>query len=567
MMEEAATHWPWARCGRVAAGSTWQRAAPIVLLVLTALVTARYIGVGGFRFTDAARHAMSGVFVLDFALSGEWSDPQAFAELYYARYPCLGIPNYYPPLFHMVEAVFFGFLGISPVTARLCVLVYHLAAVALLYVIVRGSHGMRVALWCGLFFATSPVVLAYSRQTMLEAPSTAMMLLATWCLTRFERQGSWRWAGAWGLALVACLATKQTTVMILPAHGLYWLARHGLAGRGRAAALAVGVVALLAVGCYATYSYRHAPFVMRALTTSPAGTRLAPEHLLRYPSILPALIGWPAVLAAGLGLARLAARSAERPAAGPWLAWLVAFLLVQVNLTGHHWRYGYLWTPAWAWLAAWGADWLGHSLRWRWCRCCVAAALAGGAVWGAARSQPPMITGYAEAARFVATLPGGDAVLVDAVWDGDFVFSSRQYDPHHRFILRGSKVLYAYASYKNVGFKSFVETPDDLTRLLRRYGVRYVVLENTDGVGTTAGRLLRQMVRGEGFARRAQFRIETQGRLVESPLLEVYEYLEAEALSALEIELEFPGLGRTIHVPLGGKAAWRPRRPWDPGAP
>jgi hypothetical protein len=55
-------------------------------------------------------------------------------------------------------------------------------------------------------------------------------------------------------------------------------------------------------------------------------------------------------------------------------------------------------------------------------------------------------------AQFVALLPGGSAVLVDSVDDGDFVFFMRQYDGSGRIVLRGSKVLYTFASYKGYGY-------------------------------------------------------------------------------------------------------------------
>src|SRR5690349_7335498 len=70
--------------------------------------------------TDAARHAMNGAFLLDFARSGGWRRPVKYAEWYYARYPGISIP-YHPPLFPAFESLFFAAAGVGVTPARAAV--------------------------------------------------------------------------------------------------------------------------------------------------------------------------------------------------------------------------------------------------------------------------------------------------------------------------------------------------------------------------------------------------------------------------------------------------------------
>ena len=77
--------------------------------------------VGGYNIieTDAARHAMNGVFLRDLVASGHFTDVLPFARAYYAHLPALSMP-YHPPL-PLIEAVFFAIFGVNALAARLAI--------------------------------------------------------------------------------------------------------------------------------------------------------------------------------------------------------------------------------------------------------------------------------------------------------------------------------------------------------------------------------------------------------------------------------------------------------------
>ena len=163
-----------------------------------------------------------------------------------------------------------------------------------------------------------------------------------------------------------------------------------------------------------------------------------------------------------------------------------------------------------------------------------------------------VVSGYEQAARIVAELPGGPSVLFEGFWDGDFVFFCRQHDHRRRFILRGGKVLYNFASYRDVDFRSYVEEERDVEKLLRKYGVRYVVIEDVDESRTRESGLLRSLLETAKFRLIARVPVGKVGR--RRPLsgsLEIYEYLAgAPAERAGELEIELPGVRRTVRARL-----------------
>src|SRR5690242_10154064 len=76
----------------------------IAVLVLSAAVALLFLGAprgGAFYWSDAPRHALNGVFVMDFLRAAPIHDPAGFAYRYYAQYPALTI-LLYPPLFYLL---------------------------------------------------------------------------------------------------------------------------------------------------------------------------------------------------------------------------------------------------------------------------------------------------------------------------------------------------------------------------------------------------------------------------------------------------------------------------------
>lgn len=532
---------------------------PLALALATAAVTARQITAGGIRSTDEARHAMNGVFLMDMVREGGWRHPRQFGERYYSRYPCLSIPYHHPPMFPACEALVFAVCGISAATARLSVLLFHVASVCLFYELVRTQSDRITGALVAVLFATAPVVLTYSQRTFLEPPMVFFMLLATWCLLRYGQQPHWAWSVCWLAAVLAAILTKQTAAMIVPVHLVYLAARFGRQLFEHPGAKLLVLLTLIGLLVLAYLTARHSTYQMRTLTTGTLAERFAPQHVFRYPSFLPRHLGWPHLAAAAVGLAALASqRRLASPVNVMFLAWGLVFWLMTIALNDQGAaRYMYPWIPAWAYLSGWGLAAARRQID--------AGALGWAAVAAfflpvaarASETAPPIIDGMRPAAKFLAERPSGATVLVDGEWDGEFVFYMRKYDPARRIVLRGSKVLYTFATYKTLGFQSFAETEEQILDLLRRYGTHYVVVENHDEQATVAGSRLRQMLRGERFERVAHIPLVDNQKSLGSSHIDVYYFREAPAPTASSLELQFPGLNQSISAPLDRSSAWQ----------
>jgi hypothetical protein len=275
-------------------------------------------------------------------------------------------------------------------------------------------------------------------------------------------------------------------------------------------------------------------------------------HLLHYPLALPDILGWPLCIAAGLGGGWMLFDKKGRTGLTIFACWAVFFYFMAICISWGDERYAYSWAPPFAVLGSYGLVATSQLLKSHFWAIAILLAFVVPAAVTAAQARPPIVSGHEEAARFVGTLDGGSSVLVDSYWDGEFVFYSHEYDRRHRIVLRGSKVLYTYATFKSYGYTEFVHSPNDILELLRKYGVRYIVVDMPDSVETAPGEMLRELVKTERFRRLARIPV-VKDRVYwkNTQYLEVYEFPEGQRLTAREIELHFPGLSPSvITVPL-----------------
>jgi 4-amino-4-deoxy-L-arabinose transferase-like glycosyltransferase len=159
---------------------------PWLLALFFALWGLRGIETGNIVDTDAARHAMNGAFLHDMVREGELTSPVQYAKAYYGRYPALSLP-YHPPLFPLVESVFFFGFGVNLVTARILVALFVAMAAVLLYHLILRTHQSHLL----AFLATATFFWINGSQrvaadVMLEFPSLALAIAALLFLRELE---------------------------------------------------------------------------------------------------------------------------------------------------------------------------------------------------------------------------------------------------------------------------------------------------------------------------------------------------------------------------------------------
>ena len=187
---------------------------PVAFALFAGLWALRGVGTNNIVDTDAARHAMNGVFVRDLVASGQWAKPVEFGRYYYGRLPALSMP-YHPPFFPVVEAFFFQVFGVSVLTARILVALFTAGALLLLCVLIRRTHGsVAVAVATVATFYAWRFTQVVASDTMLEFPSLLMAVTALLCFHRYAQDLSIRWALAFTIIAGAAVWTKQHAVFL-----------------------------------------------------------------------------------------------------------------------------------------------------------------------------------------------------------------------------------------------------------------------------------------------------------------------------------------------------------------
>ncbi|MEO8368201.1 MAG: glycosyltransferase family 39 protein [Candidatus Solibacter sp.] len=185
----------------------------------------RTVGAYNVIETDAARHAMNGVFLRDLIASGQFTNAVAYARNYYAHLPALSLP-YHPPLFPLIEALFCALFGVSIFSVRLAVAVMvGVSALTLFGLILKTHRSAWIAAFSTITFFCLPESLWLSADVMLEFPTLAFTLLALYCLQAVDREFSVRRALCFGVLAGAAVWAKQFAVFLGAVPFLYLIIR------------------------------------------------------------------------------------------------------------------------------------------------------------------------------------------------------------------------------------------------------------------------------------------------------------------------------------------------------
>jgi len=512
---------------------------------------------GEFWWTDESRHAMDGVFFLDLARDMPWQAPYQYALQYFAQYPALAL-NCYPPLFAMVEALFFAAFGISEFTARLSILGFALIGAVAWYAWTRPVWGRWVAALSLLLFFLTPGVLHWTRSVMLEVPAVAMIVLSVLAFDRYLQRPLLTKAVYAGVLLACTLLIKQSTVFILPALLAYAI----LSGRAallwrREAALAYVIVGL-AVAVLAVHALK---FGAMGLGATVGGLHEAghgaPQmfSLARWTLYFRTLweVGGPllSVLTVIGAIQLILARTNPQD----WLivSWLVTWYLMATLLfgvPGNAERYTMYALPAISLLACRPLYALTiESKAIRIAAFGLVAALVVWNIWKSLGEEHRYVAGYAQAAEYVVGQEDPGLILFAGKHDGNFIFNVRALDPDKRHIvLRADKMLVSMSVHKYFGTVSHVKSEEDVLGLIDRYGIGLVVIESRDIVGLPEFGLLSRTLAGPSFRLQHEFPVRTNLPEFSNLSLKVYRYLDMKANAANEVVIPLPHMGMEIKL-------------------
>src|SRR5271166_5785507 len=198
------------------AKSRWGDLVCLLLLALAVILLFKTSPTqGDFWWSDAPRHAMDGVFYYDMARALPLSHLKRWAIDYYLQYPAVTVLTY-PPLFALVEAVFFGLFGVSHVTAQLTVSAFFLATAYGAYFLARRWVGRVAAFSSTLLFVGTPCMALWGRQVMLEIPAFAFLVWSSYFFFRYLDSDKSRDLYAVVVFILAATYTKQPAIFVIP---------------------------------------------------------------------------------------------------------------------------------------------------------------------------------------------------------------------------------------------------------------------------------------------------------------------------------------------------------------
>lgn len=506
----------------------------------------------GLWHPDAASHALNGVFYKDMIEEGGFLRPKTYAERYYVQYPSLTI-GMYPPVFYTTEALVFKVFGVSPLTARLAVLLFTLLGVNIFFLLCRLWFSLWLSVIGGILYLFQPITLFGQKNVMLEMPALTMSMVALYCLYIGAERDNRRALFLTPVFMALAFLTKQNTIFLLPIWFVWVIAgrKWSVIKSGRLIlGVLIGIVILI-------------PWVIVNLTVgryyvSVFGFQIYQllPNFLYYVRHSSEIVSYPVAFLSILSVI-LFMKLTKHQGYKFTLLWGCSILLCMLITEHGELRYAMFVVPPLIILSIHVIGFLRHKFSSSLERNKVYAILMvlliclhvmPQNVWSSRDLQ-----GADKAADFVVSDGRCVSVLYDGYWNGNFIFHVRARDEDRRiFIFRASKVIFSTKMRLDLGYKELVDEISEFYDILNRYSIKYIVQEEKDLLNTPANRKLRQWIQEPNFRLVQKYPVSFKGLNGFGSLL-VYEYLDYEAKPIREVELDMPIMGQKISVKLEEK--------------
>lgn len=525
----------------------WVLLATIIIVGVS--INGKAFEQSGLWWTDESRHAMHGVFFLDFVRDLPLQAPLDYVQRYFAQYPALAF-NWYLPVFPVFMALFMYIFGASEASAHTTVTAFWFAGTLAWYFWLAPRFGRLTAFTASLALLSMPVVVLWSRSVMLEAPAVGMCAISVYFFQRYLDKPAHSRAIIAGLVLFVTILIKQTNLFILPVLLVYALSSpEGRNALRRREAVWGLILALLAVSLVALHALFFGPSVALS-SDAPIKSGAAPlaslQRWVLYSISLYHGMGPVMAVLAVMGLA-LSFWRRSMPALLLPLAWLLfsyVWCTYLAGIPGNSERYAFYAMPPVALFASYGVYALKERPKWIWLSFFSAAI---GLNYIDAIAKPHrFVSGYAEAAKLIASLPNNGTILVAGKHDGNFIFHMRLFDKdRQRVILRGDKLLVEMSVHKFHGVRSHVSNPADIRKILDKNGVRWIVLESRDLVGLDQFKMLQAMMGAPEFRPLARIPLETNLPEFHGTDIVIYENLSLKMPPGGRLRITYPYLGKS----------------------
>lgn len=514
---------------------------------------------------DADRIVMDGIFIHDFVREFDWralASPDAFGKIfqyalgYYTQYPALSL-GAKPPLFPLVESIFFFLFGVNDVSAKASVLFFLVIGVLAWYDLIRRSYD-HVTAWLstGVLF-TTPFIVHWSWYTMLEIPLLSMILVTANFMWRYMETRAVHWLYWTAIFLSVALWTKQIAFFMVPWFVL-WIVMQGRTGeflQNRSVWKATGLVIVLNLPLLALSIWMGRNNLALAFEgvreTHRAGSWLDWSYLRQYIDILiHDQVTMPVLLLSLLGFASAWYRR-DRQSLYYFLLIVVTYLFFTGLRSFRMDRYTISWVPGFALFAVVPIyHFRSHPIFQRAGMVCVLAVILFQV--HLSQSNPPAYTrGHQEAARFAMEQTKSGRIFMDGVNNGYFIYYVRLNDPNRRYyILRGDKLLHSSNVMTEDWTQVHVHDLKGVQTLLDRHGMDILVIEKFNYTDLEVHQILRDYLNTDAFELLKTIPVQSSRSMLKNQSLLVYRYKYAKLPEAGRFQLSVPLVGQTFETGL-----------------
>lgn len=535
---------------------TAKRADIVWPLVLAAIVLLLFVTGAptndAFSWPDAPRHALNGAFLLDFVRDHPLRDPTGYAYNYYAQYPALTI-LFYPPLFYVLLAIFYALFGVSQTAAIAAECVCYAALAIGSYRLARFWLGSLPAFGGALILTAAPEIAYWGRQVMLEIPSFALLIWSAVFFMRYQRENRTPWLYLAAVLTVLAAYTKLTAIFILLVYFIVLLHGQGtkLFRNKHSYIIALLTAAGLVPLAVLTLKFGQANMQSVSGISDSEVSRATLAGWLWYAKQMPAQLGWPALLAALLGLASFAIAPSRIREHLFLILWLgigyLFFSAIDLKEARHS---VFLLFP----LAVVAASGLTFLLRKQ-------PMLAGGLVialgivtlgWTVFYRPVQYVAGYRELSDYIAQAAPKNAVVVFSGYrDGSFIFAMRTHEERRDIsIVRSDKLLLRIAVRRSLGVEQKLMRADEIQSLLDGLGVQYVAAQPGFWTDLEAMRRFETVLHGSHFQKLRSFTMPANYPAQEKEII-VYKNRDAVSGKPKQLNIELPMIGKKISGTVG----------------
>lgn len=528
----------------------------VVFLIGAALLWYSAPHNGEFWWSDSPRHALNGVFLKDAALAFPWRDPIGYATQYYLQYPALTI-LFYPPLFYVLSAPFYALFGVSHATGLFVVMLHYVALALGLYLLCRRWLQPLTALALALAIMAVPGVALWGRQVMLEIPAMAFAVWALLILRRYIDSGRPGALYLGAFLLLCAIYTKFSAIFLVPVVALMiltalgkkiWRDRHIWTA---AILFAVGLVPVVLLTL--KFGQANVQSVMGIADSEISRRSIA--GWVWYAEQWPEQLGWPLLVIGILGLVALLRGYRDGNMAASdlvlLLGWLTIGYLFFSFIDLKEARHSTLIVPPLLILAGFAFE---RFVSARFAGPLALLMVIGTGIYTWRYAPVPAVAGYAEAADWIARQVPRDAIVMfSGKRDGSFVFNMRTHDDRRDiYTIRADKLLLEIAVRRELGVNQKALSKDEISGMLDRYRVQYVVAQTDFWTDLEVMARLQDVLQSDQFEPVAKIVVNANVPS-EDKELRIYRNTHPVAPGGSNLQLDLPIIGRSLGGQIGAK--------------